>query len=457
MRPNVVKLAVLLVTAAALCVGPPAAAAGPLQTAPGRIVDGAGRDVPTAGVEVALPDGSKLLFAATGNLATLPVAERSTFAVVKVRPDGMPDRTFGDGGVRRVRVDGLQVYDLREVVRQADGKLLLVFGTQDASLLPAMLASSRVLVARLEADLSRDGSYGAGGVATTGVFDPNGAVVQPDGALVVIGSTGGIPLVNGIPGPPALRWSLTRLTPAGTIDSSFGRDGIATIPTEASTYGAAVAAGPGSTIVALSQPGAPVPAPARCSRASPPPVRRTRRSRAVRPCRSRAATACTWSSGETVRCSCRDHRADRRAATRSSSATPRREPSTWRTARVASHDSARTSPRCRCCRPREARRSSRGSSRPRPRTGPSPRRGISRSGACPPAGRSCCAAASCSRSAAASPATAPLRGACCRTASARHRSCGAPTGRSSCPAAWGSAGPTSMATTTASSGSRSPR
>jgi len=53
--------------------------------------------------------------------------------------------------------------------------------------------------------------------------------------------------------PSHLRWSITRLTPAGAVDQGFGSGGIATIPTATSASGFNVAIGPSGTLVTEAQ------------------------------------------------------------------------------------------------------------------------------------------------------------------------------------------------------------
>ena len=88
---------------------------------------------------------------------------------------------------------------------------------------------SHAHVLRLNADLSIDATYGTGGSMTIEAFAPQDAALQPDGSLLLAGTTDGVPPST----PQALNliWSLARVTSRGAVDIGFGTSGIVTIPT----------------------------------------------------------------------------------------------------------------------------------------------------------------------------------------------------------------------------------
>ena len=134
----------------------------------------------------------------------------SGFALVRLNADGSFDGTFGTGGVVTTPAVGTAVTALL----QPDGRIVAI-GTTGAT---------SVVAARYNADGSLDPSFGSGGVAIvpiSGGFYVGGAALQPDGKLVIAGAH---------PWPFAdLRdFALVRLLPGGTIDSSFDGDGLAT-------------------------------------------------------------------------------------------------------------------------------------------------------------------------------------------------------------------------------------
>jgi len=224
--------------------GAPAYAAPSVATAPGRVVvDVGGNAVYASGIplgalqfSVAEADGSMLVLVA-------PRPSATTYRVVRIGLDGALDRSFGEGGVKTVEIPGVPAYGRHQIVRQRDGKLLVVGSVTES------FGSGRARVTRLNDDLSIDLSYGIGGSMTTGPLTPVGAAVQRDGSLVLSGSTDGVPAST--PQTLNLRWSLTRVTSAGAIDTSFGANGIVTIATQVPTDGESVDIGPDGTIVAV--------------------------------------------------------------------------------------------------------------------------------------------------------------------------------------------------------------
>ena len=243
-------LAVLLVAAAAACGATASATAAPaVATAPGRVVvdvgDGAMSTsaTPFAGLQRSIPepDGAMLLLFGSG-------LSPSTVRVMRIGLDGAPDRSFGDAGVKTVDLR-MSAYDRREIVRQPDGKLVIVSSVAES------FGESHAHVLRLNADLSVDATYGMGGSMTIEAFDPHDAALQPDGSLLLTGTTDGVP--PSTPQALNLNWSLARVTSGGALDRGFGAGGIVTIPRSlpmsVSTYGNAVAAGPGGTILAVGQ------------------------------------------------------------------------------------------------------------------------------------------------------------------------------------------------------------
>jgi uncharacterized delta-60 repeat protein len=247
-KPTAVFHLAAAAIAAALALPAMSEAAAPsVSTAPGRVVfavDGGARqsniDAGGAGFAVALADGKALLLGSTSP------ADRSLRAA-RIDRNGALDPTFGSGGIASLPAQT----NVLQVLRQPDGKLLLVAGDVPGTTSPS--APLRLKVTRLNADFSIDASFGAGGTVVTPINEGCGActtaALQPDGAIVLTGTTGTITS----PTAPNLRWAVARLTPAGALDASFGTGGVATIPTAASTSGFNVAVGPGGTIVSSAQ------------------------------------------------------------------------------------------------------------------------------------------------------------------------------------------------------------
>ena len=139
--------------------------------------------------------------------------------VARYSKNGKLDRNFGKSGVATLSFDvpGGDVSDdsARSIVVQPDGKLLVV-GKSD----PAGGAlGRRGLILRLNTSGSLDTSFGSGGKVITnayGIF--NGAALEPDGSVVVVGYDGRY-FGNGM----VQRYSaLGKLTGQATINFSDG-------------------------------------------------------------------------------------------------------------------------------------------------------------------------------------------------------------------------------------------
>jgi uncharacterized delta-60 repeat protein len=118
------------------------------------------------------PDG-KILVAGPGG---------GNFGVGRVKTDGFYDPTFGPSANGQVAIDFGGDDVANAMALQPDGKIL-VAGTD----------GDGFAVARLTPDGALDPSFGAGGKATvnfTGVDVAAGIALQPDGRIVLVGSTG---------------------------------------------------------------------------------------------------------------------------------------------------------------------------------------------------------------------------------------------------------------------------
>ncbi|MDP9794102.1 putative delta-60 repeat protein [Catenuloplanes nepalensis] len=248
---------------------------GPAHAAPGALDPAFGtggivvRDTPTddkLNALAALPGGATLAAGAQGPDTLL----------VRHLPDGTPDPAFGTGGSVVIDVGGLGLTDVgRGVAVQPDGRLLVAgsagtrfavsrfmadgtpdtsFGTAGTTLAPAGSAygsasavavapdgtvvvvsgGTGFTVARFLADGTPDTSFGTAGVVSGTVAgpSPNGGgspiegpsavVVQPDGGIVVGGTSGwnyGRHLI-------AVELTLVRYLPSGARDPSFGNGGV---------------------------------------------------------------------------------------------------------------------------------------------------------------------------------------------------------------------------------------
>jgi uncharacterized delta-60 repeat protein len=126
------------------------------------------------------------------------------------------DPTFdGDGKVTtRVSTNDFGFDDAKAVFVQPDGRIIAV-GASDG----------RIALARYLTNGSLDPDFGTGGIVTTMLtqddyFDVNGAALQPDGKIVVVGQ------VN-IATPASVDLFAARYQTNGALDPSFGTGGIA--------------------------------------------------------------------------------------------------------------------------------------------------------------------------------------------------------------------------------------
>ena len=164
------------------------------------------------------PDGA-IVVGGAGGFYGEPGISVFDAAVVRYRPDGALDASFGDRG--QVLVD-LSTNDwLADLLVQPDGKIVAAGTAGD------WLASRpfRFALLRLTADGALDRTFGEGGKVVTGFarnpFDLAGAVVRnPDGTLVVAGGhkvrTGETPS----------NFALARYRANGALDARFGHGGL---------------------------------------------------------------------------------------------------------------------------------------------------------------------------------------------------------------------------------------
>ncbi len=147
----------------------------------------------------ALPGGKILLV-----LQVLPANREYEF--VRFNADGSFDNTYGNGGRVRLPIPFINVnYNIYGAARQSDGKIILVGGD-----------SGKGVILRFNEDGTLDTSFAGGGVIRPDI-NPNQndvitcALVQPDGKIVVAGSTSS---PNGT--------TLFRYDSNGTLDAGFG-------------------------------------------------------------------------------------------------------------------------------------------------------------------------------------------------------------------------------------------
>ncbi|GIE28105.1 hypothetical protein Ait01nite_011500 [Actinoplanes italicus] len=154
------------------------------------------------------PDGSVV---AAGRAFTDDTGD-ADFALARYRRDGTLDPAFGSGG--KVSTDFGGTSDTaKAMVRQPDGKIVVAGNTQNYPV------SDDIALARYRADGTLDTSFGSGGRVVTrfgGNSSAAALVLQADGKLVVAGETS----ADGID------FALARYHRDGTLDTGFGGDGM---------------------------------------------------------------------------------------------------------------------------------------------------------------------------------------------------------------------------------------
>lgn len=152
-----------------------------------------------------------------GSAAQAPVRPRTGFALVRYRPNGSPDPTFGHHGV--VITDRLNATVISAMALQADGRIVVAGSAFDPSTFQSGFAVARYLPnGRL------DRTFGDRGVVVT--FEPTlvqafatAIALQPDGKIVLAGTAVDRTISETV-------FALARYRANGALDTDFGSNGI---------------------------------------------------------------------------------------------------------------------------------------------------------------------------------------------------------------------------------------
>ena len=165
---------------------------------------------------------------------------RARIAIVRYRPSGSLDTSFGtDGRVVTPVASGARAFG---VAIRPDGRIVVTGSAKVGG-------RENMLVARYRPDGSIDPSFGNHGIALVRIGPgsvANAVVLQPNGRIVVAGRSGtlGLSATDG-------RFALARFLPGGTLDPAFGDHGtLTTALTDQGSYAAALALEPDGRIVA---------------------------------------------------------------------------------------------------------------------------------------------------------------------------------------------------------------
>ncbi|HJP95099.1 MAG TPA: hypothetical protein VJ875_24270 [Pyrinomonadaceae bacterium] len=184
----------------------------------GKITTDFFRNVDSISAIAIQPDG-RIVVAGFAQLAGSGGTPR-VFALARYRSDGQPDTSFGNGGALTTSFGG-NFAAASAIMVQPDGKIV-VAGTVDFN--PDVPGSGLdFALARYNASGTLDGSFGKGGKVVFdffGSFDQaNGAVLQPDGKIIVVGSASYDSFNQDI------GFALARFNTDGSTDFGFGSGG----------------------------------------------------------------------------------------------------------------------------------------------------------------------------------------------------------------------------------------
>jgi uncharacterized delta-60 repeat protein len=164
----------------------------------------------TAFIGLKVSEGRDVLVQPDGRIVVVGTVQvDDDTAAARLTTTGGLDPTFNGTGTIGLPGPGFGI--AQTVVRQPDGKLLLI-GSTNGSL----------TVTRLTAGGLLDGNYGISGTLKVTLYtneSGNAGALQPDGKLVVAGTTSG----------GSSDQVVLRIQPGGVLDSTFGIDGIRTI------------------------------------------------------------------------------------------------------------------------------------------------------------------------------------------------------------------------------------
>ncbi|HKP12796.1 MAG TPA: hypothetical protein VJZ91_11815, partial [Blastocatellia bacterium] len=139
------------------------------------------------------------------------------FVLARYNGDGSLDTSFGNGG--KVTTDFSHNENLTGAVLQPDGKIVVVGWTVDD------VRDYYIILARYNSDGNLDASFGTGGKVTTnltpGIDLAFGVALQSDGKVVVAGLS---------PGMFQDAFTVIRYNTNGSLDASFGTGGVVLTP-----------------------------------------------------------------------------------------------------------------------------------------------------------------------------------------------------------------------------------
>jgi uncharacterized delta-60 repeat protein len=211
-QQNLMRILLLLVSLLGLTVIT-SAAPGDLDLSfgnGGKVISPIGKVSSDYGLATALQSDGKIVVAGRSFDSSI-----SHFMVSRVNPDGSLDTTFGTNG-RSIKLFNFMSY-AQSVAIQPDGKIVL------GGVAPNTSGINNIFtLVRFNSNGSVDNGFGTAGVVQTQVLTRHSTitsvVIQPDGKIIAAGYSG-VQTQN-----PQL--AVARYNPDGTLDTSFGTNGI---------------------------------------------------------------------------------------------------------------------------------------------------------------------------------------------------------------------------------------
>lgn len=164
-------------------------------------------------------NGGEVVVQADGKIVVVDSYNQGKYGLIRYNSDGTLDTSFGTGGMVSTAVGGNES-DPWSLAVQPDGKIVVAGTAWDGSRFDFG-------VVRYSSDGTLDSSFGDGGIVTTPIGSgDDGAyevALQSDGKILVSGDSSGT-------------GALVRYNADGTLDTSFGQDGVALVPAAAVLY-----------------------------------------------------------------------------------------------------------------------------------------------------------------------------------------------------------------------------
>ncbi|MBN8458981.1 MAG: choice-of-anchor D domain-containing protein [Verrucomicrobia bacterium] len=168
----------------------------------GKVTTAVGTGNDSAQAVVVQPDGKVVVAGFT------QIGGVEDFAVIRYLADGLPDSSFGAGGIVTTAVGTFRDYG-RCVALQTDGKILVAGEVSNGG-------AYDFGVVRYLANGTPDPSFGTGGIVVVSLASnndfPKGIFVRGDGKIVVAGAAD-------------INFGVVRLNANGSLDTSFGTTG----------------------------------------------------------------------------------------------------------------------------------------------------------------------------------------------------------------------------------------